>query len=130
MSMRKGLSIIDESDNEEELGLEWEDEDTDEEKEAEIDKQDELSKNPLMMSLSTDDQEARKAKREDEDVDESIAGTECDEDHDSFIGWQVQTKDGREGVVIEHDPGDVELEIKIKFSHLSRSIWTRYLRSN
>ena len=53
-----------ESDNGEELGLEWEEEEeSDEEAESKIQKQNDVSKNPLIMSLSNDDNEDRKAKK-------------------------------------------------------------------
>merc|ERR1719392_640984 len=52
-----------ETDNEEELGLEWEEDDTDDEDDAKIKKQNENSKNPLLLSLSADDPEERKARR-------------------------------------------------------------------
>ena len=44
-----------------------------------------------------------------------------DDDHDDthdpidFTGEKVQTKDGRQGVVILHDHDDSELELKVKF---------------
>ena len=59
----KGQETDEDSDNEEELGLEWEEEETDDEDEAKIAKQNEVSSNPLIMSLSSEDQEDRKARK-------------------------------------------------------------------
>ena len=53
----------DDSDNDEELGLEWEEAESDEEGDAKIDQQNEASRNPLMMSLSTDDPDDKKARK-------------------------------------------------------------------
>ena len=54
----------DESDNGEELGLEWEDEDgSDNDSNEKIQKQNEASKNPLIMSLNNEDSEDRKARK-------------------------------------------------------------------
>merc|ERR1712126_562545 len=53
-----------ESDNGEELGLEWEEEDgSDNDSNEKIQKQNEASKNPLIMSLNNEDSEDRKARK-------------------------------------------------------------------
>jgi len=63
-SAKDGSGSEDESDNGEELGLEWEDEaESDDEAEEKIQKQNEVSKNPLIMQLNNDDNEDRRAKK-------------------------------------------------------------------
>merc|ERR1712098_317977 len=51
------------SDNGENLGLEGDEEDSDDEADEKIKRQDETSKNPLIMSLSTEDSDAKKARK-------------------------------------------------------------------
>merc|ERR1712212_921971 len=53
----------DESDNGEELGLEWEENESDEDGDEYIEKQDEESSNPLITSLNDDDIGDRKARK-------------------------------------------------------------------
>lgn len=51
------------SDNGENLGLEGDEDDSDDEADEKIKRQDEASKNPLLMSLNTEDSEAKKARK-------------------------------------------------------------------
>ena len=62
-SAREAGGSEEESDNGEELGLEWEEEDEDEKDEEKIQKQNEVSKNPLIMRLNNEDTEDRRARK-------------------------------------------------------------------
>ena len=63
-SAREAGGSDEESDNGEELGLEWEEEEDEDEKDEEkIQKQNEVSKNPLIMRLNNEDTEDRRARK-------------------------------------------------------------------
>ena len=63
-SAREAGGSEEESDNGEELGLEWEEEEDEDDKDEEkIQKQNEVSKNPLIMRLNNEDTEDRRARK-------------------------------------------------------------------